>query len=330
MATDVNNAVNSSKAPNKSPWNWQPQQTVEHNPLFSWPLEFRRIASWYAKGWQPTSEYGLFILLALLSWFFLQAPLSESGRFATAWIAPIYLRNLAYMLVIAGGLHLYFYTFRKQGSVQKYQARGLQTGKSFTFNDQVRDNMFWSLVSGVTLWTAYEALLIHALANGHAPLYLWHQGTFWFIALFFIIPIWISLHFYCVHRLLHWPRLYKLAHSVHHRNQTTGPWSGISMHPLEHLIYFSSVLIHFAVPSHPLHVFFHMYALTISAVFGHTGFDSLLIRGKPRLAIGHFHHQLHHRYFEVNYGASELPCDEWFNTFDDGTPQARQRLKHRN
>ena len=101
------------------------------------------------------------------------------------------------------------------------------------------------------------------------------------------------------------------------------------MHPLEHLLYFSSVLIHLVVPSHPMHVMFDMYALTISAVFGHTGYDALLINGKRVLAIGHFHHQLHHRYFEVNYGASELPCDEWFASFDDGTAAGRQSMKHR-
>lgn len=294
--------------------------------MFSWPPNARKVLRWHAQGWQPASEYSLFILLALLSWFYLQAPLEQTRHFAVGWVAQIYARNLAYMLVIAGGLHLYFYHFRRQGTDRKYEARFLQKGKRFTFNNQVYDNILWSLASGVALWSAYEALLIYSLANGYAPIHFWGQGAFWFVALFWLIPIWISLHFYCVHRLLHWSPLYKLAHHVHHRNHTTGPWSGISMHPLEHLIYFSSVLIHFVLPSHPMHIFFHMYSLTLSAVFGHTGFDSLLIKGKPRLATGHFHHQLHHRYFEVNYGASELPCDEWFNTFDDGTPEARQRL----
>lgn len=118
-------------------------------------------------------------------------------------------------------------------------------------------------------------------------------------------------------------------HSLHHRNINTGPWSGISMHPVEHLIYFSSVLIHFVLPSHPIHVMFHMYLLTLSAICGHSGFEGLLVRNKQRLALGHFHHQLHHRYFECNYGTSEMPWDVWFGSFDDGTPASRARLKQR-
>ena len=46
--------------------------------------------------------------------------------------------------------------------------------------------------------------------------------------------------------------------------------------------------------------------LALSAVFGHTGFDALLVKNKRCLAIGHFHHQLHHRYFECNYGSVDL------------------------
>jgi hypothetical protein len=41
------------------------------------------------------------------------------------------------------------------------------------------------------------------------------------------------------------------------QNDNPGPWSGLAMHPIEHVIYFSVVLIHFIVPSHPLHFFFN-------------------------------------------------------------------------
>ena len=38
--------------------------------------------------------------------------------------------------------------------------------------------------------------------------------------------------------------------------------------------------------------------------------------------MGDFFHQLHHRYFECNYGTVEMPWDRWFGSFHDGTAQA--------
>ena len=309
-----------------SPWNWRPEGPVQNNPLFSWPPSPTAILRWYASAWKPLSEQAFFVFLMLVTWFYLQPPLAQTQTLESGWVAAIYARNLTFMLVIAGGLHLYFFSYQCQGTERRYDRRSLGSGSRFTLGTQVRDNMFWSLASGVTLWTAYETFMIWAQSNEIAPVAYWNDGPVWFLLLIFLIPLWISLHFYWVHRFLHWPPLYRIAHALHHRNVSTGPWSGISMHPIEHFIYFSSLLIHLVVPSHPMHLFFHMYALTLSAVFGHTGFDSLLIKGRNIMPIGHFHHQLHHRYFECNYGAAEMPWDAWFGTFDDGSPEARSRL----
>ncbi len=37
------------------------------------------------------------------------------------------------------------------------------------------------------------------------------------------------------------------------------------------------------------------------------------------LKLGNFHHQLHHRYYECNYGGLEIPMDRWSGSFHDGT-----------
>ena len=75
-----------------------------------------------------------------------------------------------------------------------------------------------------------------------------------FIALFFLVPFIHEVGFYFAHRLLHWPPLYEVAHKLHHRNTNPGPWSGLSMHPIEHVIYFSTILLFFLIPSHPIHM----------------------------------------------------------------------------
>ena len=144
-----------------------------------------------------------------------------------------------------------------------------------------------------------------------------------------MITLWSSFHFYWIHRLLHWKPLYRLAHELHHRNVNIGPWSGIAMHPLEHLLYFSSIVLHLAVASHPVHVLFHMHVQALNPLASHSGFEGLMMNGKRRLALGDFFHQLHHRYFECNYGTAEVPWDKLFGSFHDGTTEATRHIRLR-
>jgi sterol desaturase/sphingolipid hydroxylase (fatty acid hydroxylase superfamily) len=202
-------------------------------------------------------------------------------------------------------------------------------GRSFTFNSQLWDNMFWTLASGVTVWTGYEALLFWAMANGYAPVLGFWDNPIWFLLLFPLTPLWISFHFYWIHRALHWPPLYRLAHALHHRNTNVGPWSGLSMHPVEHVMFFSSALLHLIVPAHPVHILFHMQHQALTAATSHTGFEGMLVKDRNRLALGTFHHQMHHRYFECNYGNLEVPWDKWFGSFHDGTAESHMRFKER-
>ena len=44
---------------------------------------------------------------------------------------------------------------------------------------------------------------------------------------------------------------------------------------------------------------------------------------------GDIFHNLHHRYFEVNYGMSLVPMDKWFSTWHDGSMEAHEVMKDR-
>ena len=311
-------------------WNHIPNVPIKVSPLFNWPLKPLEVLKWIWKSWFIITENLILIIVACISFFWFHPPLEQAQTFSIEWVAKLYIRNIFLLSAVAGGLHLYFYTFTQQGQKLKYDPRPLsKSGRQFTLGGQVRDNMFWSLGSGVFFWTSYEALMFWAMANGWAPVLLWVDNPVWFIFLFLLTPIWISFHFYWIHRLLHWPPVYKLAHALHHRNINVGPWSGLSMHPLEHLLFFSSILIHFLVPAHPLHILFHMQHQSLTAATSHTGFENLLVKDSKTLALGTFHHQLHHRYFGVNYGNLQMPWDKWFGSFHDGTAEAHERMKHR-
>ena len=311
-------------------WNHCPDLPIAVSPLFSWPPRPLEMGRWIAARWFVLAENSILVGLATLCWFYFQPPLEEVKTFHWSWLLAMYARNMILMIAVAGGLHLYFHRHKLQKDRLKFDPRELKhSARIFTFNNQVHDNMFWTLASGVAFWTAYEAVMLWAMANGYAPHLDAREHPVLFVLFLFLTPIWISFHFYWIHRWLHWPPLYRLAHALHHRNANVGPWSGISMHPLEHLLFFSSVLIHFIVPVHPIHILFHMQHQALTGVTSHTGFEGLLIKDKNRLALGTFHHQMHHRYFECNYGNLEVPWDKWFGSFHDGTQEAHEIMMER-
>jgi len=313
---------------NKKEWNYNPQVPIENNPLFAFPFILKKIFKWYLDMWKPFSET-VFCLIIAIIYFLLHPPIQLFENLNIYAVLTIYLFNISIMFIVAGGLHLFFYTFKKQNNNYKYDLRAIDKSKKFILNSQVLDNMFWSLVSGVTIWTFYQILLLWSYTNGFISKISFGSNFFLFLAVFFLIILFESVHFYFVHRLLHFKFFYKFFHHVHHRNINPGPWSGISMHPFEHLLYFSTVLIHFVIPSHPIHILFHFMIITIGAVVGHCGFDGFFISKKNKFALGHFHHQLHHRYFECNYGTIETPIDVWFKSFHDGTPAATKNMRNK-
>ena len=100
----------------------------------------------------------------------------------------------------------------------------------FLFNDQVKDNMFLSLVPAMLVATAWESLGWWAYANGVAPQWSFDDNPVWFVVLF---------------------------------------------------------------------------------------------------DLGDFHHQLHHRFIECNYGGLESPLDELIGSLHDGTPDGDQMVTER-
>lgn len=311
-------------------WNHVPNVPLKVSPVFSWPPQPVEIARWFWNSWFLITEKLIIVGIAFASFYWFQPPLEEARTFAIGWVAQMYARNLLLALIIGGALHLWFYTFSAQGLKLKYDPRPLMVnGRQFTLGGQVRDNMFWTLGTGVLIWTAYEVVLIWSLANGYAPLITWAAHPVWFVAVLFLIPIWESLYFYVIHRVIHIPFLYRHVHYLHHRNINVGPWSGMSMHPIEQAIFLGSVFIHLLAGAHPVHILFHLQYYFLTAMTTHTGFQGLLIKDKNRLALGTFHHQMHHRYFECNYGSLEIPLDKWFGTFHDGTVEANEKMQER-
>jgi len=310
---------------------WQPNKRISYGPAFAWPPQPQKLFKWffgfpgYLFPWNVP-----YAIAAVLIWLYLTPSLTVMENFSFSWAGLILVRNIVLAIFVYGAWHLWLYVWRKQDTAFKYNRRWPKEQSSvFLFNNQNYDNMFWTLASGVPIWTAYEVLLLWGYANGMISIVDIGDNPVGFIALFFLVPFIHEVGFYFAHRLLHWPPLYRVAHKLHHRNLNPGPWSGLSMHPIEHVIYFSTILLFFVIPSHPIHMINLASRLGVAPSHGHTGFDRIVVGEDVSVENPYYAHYLHHRYFEVNYADGMVPLDKWFGSFHDGSPEADAAMKAR-
>jgi len=175
-------------------------------------------------------------------------------------------------------------------------------------------NIFYSFL-GVLQWTVWEVIFVYIYANNKLMFISDDEAftsfpnivrmVFWSLA----VPVWRDLHFYFAHRFIHMRVLYKYVHSLHHRNFDPEPFSGLSMHPIEHLYYFSCIAPSLYFLMSPFHFLWNGTHLLLSPAASHSGWED------------HFQsdllHYLHHTKFECNYGTGGIPFDLWFGTFRD-------------
>ena len=189
-----------SEAP-KSRWNFRPDLSQQMAPYFDWPANFFRSLKYFLSSWSLLGVRLYVLVFAILSWIYFSPDLNQCsgssiGSLLSDCSAQIWLRNFVTMLLVAGSLHLYFFTFKKQGKEEKYDPRDLsRKSKLFHFNDQVKDNMFWTLVSAVAIWSFYESIMMWLFANGSISLISLNSHPLWFIALILLIPLWTGFPF---------------------------------------------------------------------------------------------------------------------------------------
>lgn len=333
-ATDENPPENSAalkKRRSRKIWHYiPPNLPLKQAAYFELPFSIIKSLKYLLYAWSPLTERFFILAAAVAIWTWFTPSLDRTVTFQFDWMFEIWLRNFILVLTVAGGLHLWFFTFRGQNDELRYDARPLaKNSKIFHFKNQVWDNMFWTLASSVLVGTLWECLILWGYSNSFGRLITFAENPTWFIFLMLLIPIWSGFHFYWFHRLLHVGPLYKWVHSWHHKNVNTGPWSGHAMHPVEHVILYSDTALYLFIASHPVHVLFNLMLHTIAGPTSHCGYDKLKLVDSFKVQLGDFMHQLHHRFIDCNYGTYEDPWDKVFGTFHDGTPQADERIKQR-
>ena len=331
VKADSAGAAAAPVSPVSPAWSWHPALPLAGVPWWDWPPRPVAMLKWLAAYFFRPSDRLLFLLLALLIGLWMQ-PVTEAQTVLSAdWLLPVLLRNALALAVVAGGLHLWFHTFRCQGGAFEFDPPdpARRRGSRFFLGHQTRDNIFWTMVFGLPIATAWEALARMMYAQGAFVRLDFADHPVWFVLLFPLVTMWQSAHFFVIHRALHWKPLYLRVHAVHHRNVSPTSWSGLSMHPVEHLLYFSSLAVFLVLPSHPAHMLFLLFWQLLGAPSGHSGFDAVSVAGRRVLALDPFFHHLHHRFFECNYGSGEFPLDRWLDTRHDGSREATEAVQAR-
>ncbi|MGH1361836.1 MAG: sterol desaturase family protein [Burkholderiaceae bacterium] len=128
-----------------------------------------------------------------------------------------------------------------------------------------------------------------------------------------------ELYFYGVHRLLHWPWLFRHVHRWHHRSVHPTPWAAYAFHPVEAML--MAVFLPLALLLMPLHggvIATFLLAMIMRNVTGHCGVELTTNGPLGRLYAAVMtttsHHHQHHQFSRGNYGLYFRFSDRLFNT----------------
>ncbi|MCX7889700.1 MAG: sterol desaturase family protein [Rhodobacteraceae bacterium] len=308
---------------------WRPDAPLQVGPLLDFPWSPLRVLTWLPGYLLPWNA--LFFVIATAVWLWLTPSRETLASLSWTWILPVLLRNMAIVLVVFGLLEWRLYIRRAQSNRFKYNGQFPADRPSdvFWWKSQNLDNALRTFGLGLPVWTAYEVLMLHAWAVGWGPWTSLAESPWALAAFALAIPLIHETHFFLIHRLIHVPVLYRWVHSVHHNSVNPSPWSALSMHPVEHVLYWSDILVHFLIPSHPLLVLYHLQVTGTGAVVGHIGFDRIETGPDRAMGTHAYAHYLHHKYFEVNYADGSLPFDRWLGTWHDGTAEGDARMQAR-
>lgn len=233
-----------------------------------------------------------------------------------AWLLARFKINYAVAFSYYAFFHISLY-YCNMGS------RKFSPGSYPTLSNMAHNIYYWSL--GVAQWTWWEWVMARLWSTGVVGFasnesilsdpYLLAWNVLWVM----LTPLWRDLHFYIAHRFIHIRAMYKFVHSLHHRNPDPEPFSGMSMHPIEHVYYFSNAFtpsLYFSNLS-PLIFLWNFVHLTIAPGAGHSGFEDNWQ--------GDQYHFIHHAHFECNYGSPMSGfIDQFFGTFRERLGKSKQ------
>lgn len=173
---------------------------------------------------------------------------------------------------------------------------------------QKRKDIFWSLLSS-GIFALSGTIMIMLWQRGELQIYQGWQtyGAWYFFVSGFLLMVLHDTYFYWTHRWLHFPKLFKSIHKVHHESRIPTAWTSFAFHPVEALIQAAFLpLIFWLLPVHWLILLFFLGAMSILGVINHLGHEFYPVFMRKKFPFCHLinatHHQLHHQKMSFNLG----------------------------
>ena len=174
---------------------------------------------------------------------------------------------------------------------------------------QIRREVRWSLISAAIYGVPAGVLAWGWAHRGWTRIYTdVHAFPLWYLPV--SVLLYLLAHdawFYWTHRALHAPRLFRIAHAVHHASRPPTAWAAMSFHPVEALT--GAVVIPALVLLIPIHVAalgLVLGIMTLMGVTNHLGWEVFprFVHSGPLggWLITAGHHQRHHQAYRCNYG----------------------------
>jgi len=282
------------------------------------------------------AAHALEFSVALICYFLMfdDAWMKRCKELSFDWVAPVVMFNLGCMMVFVGGWHWFTYISsyakgivgNKFNPDNQYERKDPSSVKMFTSSSGHLNREVFYTTLGWLQSAGWQIAYMWMWANGKLGVYtdFWSTPAYSLLVLG-AVTYWREVHFYTCHRGMHpwWSIknglangdvgafLYRHVHSLHHKSYNPGPWSGLSMHPVEHLMYYScATLPPLFLTVHPLHFLYCKFHADIAPIGGHDGFDD-----PAGNADSHF---LHHAKYECNYGVPwPINFDVMFGTWKE-------------
>lgn len=232
---------------------------------------------------------------------YIPVDLTQPINFLVAVFVVYFFVAFRYFLIVSP-FQLFFYRTKNKFWISR------QIYKKLPNKEKQIYEIKWSvLTSGIFALAGAVMGLLWQL--GYTQIYLkFDEYPLWYMPVSFLIYLVLhDTYFYWTHRWMHFPKIYRKVHAIHHKSLEPSGWASFSFHPIESVIeaIILPILI-LVVPIHPTVFIFHLTFMTLTAVSNHLGFELLpkssRFLGFPKYFISATHHAQHHKYFNYNYG----------------------------
>lgn len=237
--------------------------------------------------------------------YFLDDDFWYNGRLASTFVFSLVIIVFARYLVFAW---LYKATIEWLTGSPRNRLRGKRK--------QIRREIWWAFLSTLVFvvlacmgWWFYQQGFTRVYENADKyPLpYLIVSPV--------LLLVLYETYYYWLHRWMHFPKVFRIVHRVHHESRQPTVFTSFAFHPIEaflQLVFFPLIIL--LIPFHYITIFIVFTIMSVSAVINHSGVEVFRSRVLLNHVIGSTHHDKHHTHFKYNFGLYFTWWDKWMKT----------------